>query len=446
MTIFNEPYPNIGIVLQKIAGLADTSRLAFNNNNKRYRKDEDYGARKTVDAAVLQDSIEQLFLKPLSKTVSDEFGRYFAAYVRLGLSNYIELMKHVPMEAIERKRVVEMLNLHLFVESLASLIWQLGREQMQANDIPAFYFEENPIQTLIRFYETQVCSGGPNFNQYFEENIRTATKWRSGHEIPNIGSLQSIARWATLSSPDAADEDKQALFLCRFIAAFHKKTQYKYVEPLRHAIAFRLKNGTEPQIYLHNLFREFYAQEIQRSDLHDLATFALQLHQELKRSSGKPEGSYKELTEKVNFLNDLMLRHGVEAQLDYHCEWFRGRLAILSGDIENAGDHYANAVEKSLYKAGNNIRDLLKEALAVNAIQKKPYKPTLKKLKNRALTFYPKIIEPKLRNLPVTVTDEDIFEWRLWFIARFPKRGWFKEGIPVLERRVQEMKIRGCDK
>ena len=89
MTAFNEPYPNIGTVLQKIAGLADTSRLAFTKNNKRYRKDEDYSSRKTVDTAVLEDAIDQLFRKPLCKAVSDGFGHSFADCVRHGLFSYL---------------------------------------------------------------------------------------------------------------------------------------------------------------------------------------------------------------------------------------------------------------------------------------------------------------------------------------------------------------------
>ncbi|MBT79174.1 MAG: hypothetical protein CL587_02140 [Alteromonadaceae bacterium] len=440
MTAFNEPYPNIGTVLQKIAGLADTSRLAFTKNNKRYRKDEDYSSRKTVDTAVLEDAIDQLFRKPLCKAVSDGFGHSFADCVRHGLFSYLELMKRVPMEGIQRKSIVEMLNRHLFVEILASLIWHVGKLQMPTNDIPEFYFEENPIVSLIKFYEEQAELKGQSYNRYFQENIRSASKWRSGLEIPNIGSIQGLAHWASLSCPNAIDEDKQTFFLSRFIAAFHKKTEFKYVEPLRHAIAFRLRNGAEPVIDLGNLFYKLYQHEVNRLCIDDLAIFGRQLHQELKRTSNKPAGSLKALTDKVNLLNEMTIQQGMKEELDYHCDWLNGRLAVLSGELEKAADYYVNAVEKSLYKAGNNIRDLFKEALAVNAIQIKPHKPTLKKLKNRALTFYPKIIEPELRTLPATVSDEDILEWRFWFIAHFPKCGWFSEGVHILEARLEEIK------
>ncbi len=439
MTAFNEPYPNIGIVLQKLASLADTSRLAFTDNNKRYRKDEDYSSRKTSDTAVLNEAVEQLFRKPLCKVVTDDFGSYFAECVRYSLLNYIELIKRVPMEGIQRKKVVEMLNRHLFVETLASLIWHVGREQMQANDIPEFYFEENPIPFIIQFYEEQTKFKGTSFSQYFKENIRSATKWRSGQEIPNIGSLQSLAQWASLSCPNAIDGDKQTLFLSRFIASFHKKTGSKYVEALKHALAFRLQTGIEPAVDIGSLFFTFYEQEINKMDIDDLALFGQQLHQELKRSSNKPAGSLKTFTQKVNLLNEKIIQREMEEELAYHCDWLNGRLALLSGNFDKAATYYVDAVEKSLYKAGNNIRDLLKEALAVNAIQTKPHKPTLKKLKNRALTFYPKIIEPELRKLPVIVSEEDIFNWRFWFIAKFPKCGWFSEGAITLEKKTQEI-------
>ena len=63
----------------------------------------------------------------------------------------------------------------------------------------------------------------------------------------------------------------------------------------------------------------------------------------------------------------------------------------------------------------------------------------MKKIKSRALTFCPQIIDPHLRKLPVCIATEDIDDWRLWFALRFPKSGWFDEGVDALTTHLESL-------
>lgn len=441
MTSINESYPNIGYVLNRLADIADTKSLS-SRGESRYRKEEDFSSRKALNPALISESVKHLFYEPISRVVSDDFGQFFSDCIWMGLNNYVEIIKRVPMEGVAQEKVAYMLNKHLVVETLASIIWKVGVNQMPTNTVPSFYCDNYPIKALITFYESQQTLSDNNIKRFFANTDRTVRKWRSGEELPNIGNLTRLAQWASLSNSNAIDEDKETLFLARFIDSFHRKTHHQFVNDLKDAVVWRLQHNQEPTLDFGQIFHQFYIHEINSANLHKLSSEGNELHKLLKRSSIKPHGSLADYSARLASLQKSIEEHNLNDELQYHQDWLKGRLLVLSGQIEKALEQYVNAVESSLYKSGDNIRFILKEALSVAAMQRKPHKPTLKKLKSRALTFYPKIIEPHLRALPVKVSNEDIDDWRFWFVMRFPKSGWFDEGKSLLMERMEELKLK----
>jgi hypothetical protein len=438
MAVLNEPYPNIGHILNRLADIADTKSLA-KKGTSRYRKEEDFSSRKAIDPALISESVRHLFYEPITNVVSSGFAQFFSDCIWFALNSYIEIMKRVPMEGMAQEKVVDMLNRHLVVETLASIIWKVGEDKMPNNTVPSFYCDNNPIKALIAFYESQNTMPNNSIKFEFADNIRTANKWRSGEELPNIGHLSNLAEWASLSNPDAVDEDKETLFLARFIASFHKKTSFKFVDALKEAVIWRLKHNQEPAIDFGQIFHQFYIDEIKSTNWYELSAEGNHLHQRLKRTTDKAIGSLDAYSTQLKSLEAMVAKHGLKEELQYHSEWLWGRIFVLSGEIDRALEMYVKSVESSLYKSGNNIRNLLKEGLAVAAIQTKPHKPTMKKLKSRALTFYPQIIEPNLRETPVRVSQEDIDDWRFWFVMHFPRSGWFDEGIEPLNKQLHRL-------
>lgn len=440
MASINESYPNIGYVLNRLADIADTKSMA-RVGKSRFRKEEDFASRKSLDPTLIGESVRHLFYEPISEAVTDSFAQYFSDCIWMGLNNYVELMKRVPMEGVAQEKVVQLLNKHLVVETLASIIWQVGTNQMQANDVPTFYCINKPIKAVIDFYSSQHTLPKNNINKFFvdRDKDRALRKWRSGEDIPNIGNLTLLAQWASLSNPEAVNEDKEVFFLARFIDSFHRKTNYQFVTNLKDAVMWRLQHNQEPMLDFGQTFYQFYINELNSANLYKLSAEGNELHKLLRRSTTKPSGSLADYSERLVSLQKSAEEHNLNDELRYHNDWLQGRILILSGRIDTALEHYVNAVESSLYKSGDNFRNLLKEALAVAAIQSKPHKPTMKRLKSRALTFCPKIIEPHLRDLPVSIANQEIDVWRFWFVMRFPQSGWFEEGRKTLLEHLQQL-------
>ena len=438
MVTINESYPNIGYLLNRLADIAGTKSMAVNGES-RFRKEEDFASRKTSDPAVIGKSIRHLFYEPISKVVTDSFARFFCDSISLGLSNYKEIMKRVPMEGVEQGKVVYMLNKHLVVETLASIICEVGTRQMQTRNVPDFYCARNPVKAVIEFYNNNHTLPEHDLKRYFKDTDRTVRKWCSGEELPNIGNLTLLGQWASLSHPGASNDDRETLFFARFIDSFHRKTNYEFLDRLREAVIWRLTHNGHPQFDFGKIFYDFYINEISSANLYPLSVEGNELHQLLKRSITKPQGSLADYSARLLALKKSIEKHNLSDELRYQEEWLQGRILILSGRINAALEQYVKAVESSLYKSGSNIRELFKEALAVAAIQHKPHKPTMKKIKSRAIEFYPKIIEPQLRGVPVQITKEDIDEWRFWFVMHFPQCGWFEEGREALMVHLQQV-------
>ena len=138
MQFINESYPNIGYVLNRLSEIADTKCIA-RKGNSRYRKEEDLSSRKTVDPALIGESVRHLFYEPISKIVSVDFAIFFTDSIWMGLNNYLELIKRVPMEGVAQDKVAFMLNRYFVIETLASIVWKVGTSQMPNNNVPSFY-------------------------------------------------------------------------------------------------------------------------------------------------------------------------------------------------------------------------------------------------------------------------------------------------------------------
>lgn len=87
---------------------------------------------------VKQERGHMLFYRPLEKVISPDFAEFFCSCISMTLNSYIELMKRVPMEAVEQGKVVDLLIKNLFVEALASIVWKVGTHCM-GNDVPSFF-------------------------------------------------------------------------------------------------------------------------------------------------------------------------------------------------------------------------------------------------------------------------------------------------------------------
>lgn len=425
ITHFNEPYPNVGDVLTFLASVADTKSSAFKGSS-RYRKQEDFSRRKSHDPEIIQEAITHLFTEPLSKEISEEFGEYFSQCVSFGLSNYLMLMKKIPMEGVAPEKLKDKLNQHLLVETLASIIWKVGTYQINENKVPAFYFSKNPIVELIKFYESLGAAPGQALTDCFEDNSRSLNNWKSGREIPNLQNTMRLACWASQSDKDQLVDDKIAFYLARLLAKLNEVSDYKYQNTFARAVALRLKEKREPVFDLGLIFSLFYQKEIDR--LRPLSKQGLFIQHKLRRTSTKSPGDFDAFTRELDAFDEEVNKLQLVDQVGYFNEWLRGRLLILSGNYEGALAKYMSASEQALYKNTDHLKKILNEGLAIASMQKRQ-KVNMKQLKSRALTFSPEIIEPHLRVKDVTV--DDIGLWQLSFVFLFPQSGWFEEGYEL---------------
>ncbi|MFQ3247707.1 MAG: hypothetical protein ACI9SP_004366 [Arenicella sp.] len=427
---FNEPYPNIGDVLTFLASVAGTKSSAFKGSS-RYRKQEDFSSRKSHNPEIIKEAITHLFTEPLCRVISKEFSDYFSNCISLGLDSYLMLMKRIPMEGVSPEKLKDKLNEHLLVETLASMIWKVGTYQINENTVPAFYLSKNPIVEQIKFYEGLVSDSEQTLNDYFKDNVRSLNNWRTGREIPNLQNTMRLACWASQSDQGQQVDDKIAFYLARLLAKLNEISGYKYQETFAKAVAVRLKENREPVLDRGLTFSLFYHREI--AGLQALSKQGLHIQDKLRRTSTKLPGDLDAFKRELDAFDEEVNKLQLTDQVGYFNEWLRARQLILSGNYEAALAKYMSASEHALYKNTDHLKKILKEGLAIAAMQQSS-KSNMKKLKSRALIFSPEIIEPNFRGNDVTV--DEIGSWQLSFVFLFPRCGWFEEGYELHNQKL----------
>ena len=106
----------------------------------------------------------------------------------------------------------------------------------------------------------------------------------------------------------------------------------------------------------------------------------------------------------------------------YMIDLFYGRFYVMQGKPETALKFYEYSFKRSLYRAGNNQKEILKELLATAAYLED--KPCLKKHKAWGLSFN---IYPKNKFSQEAIENWEIKELKKYFYELFPKECLFQE-------------------
>lgn len=122
----------------------------------------------------------------------------------------------------------------------------------------------------------------------------------------------------------------------------------------------------------------------------------------------------------------------------YWFDWQEGSVHAHSHDLKNAVACYKNAFKDALYRAGENQKIIIEEALVLAASLEKPDVVFLKRLKSMAIMFdydIPSVpehgVDERYKSSNI-IEDWEIDLWRADFYRRFPLEGCFPGTIQHL--------------
>lgn len=441
------PYPRLGEGYRLLAGAFDTK--ASNRDVDKWARDGDY------DWSLLPRLRKELFTDPLEKSIDNAFAGLVTDFVEHVQKEFVRLLMHVPLDSLDRREALELLTEHFFVPMALQYFIALNQHD-SGLDLAAFLHPDNhPLDVVFSWAEAELglntgslqttvypCSTGEAKSKKDQ-----VSRWRNGGIKPGRQTISLVCRDIKKKFPQWKKGSRNlANWLLTARALMFLEHEAESILPLRRHLLRELLADV-PQRDIGRILSLANAQASPR--LQPLVLPGLKLADALNPGRVKSEGDQARTKEALEAFHLLVQERDPDGRTRYLLEWCTGRWYVMSGHPSEALPHYEQAVDMALYRAGNNQKRILKEALVVAAhLDKRPF---LKRLKNQAIAFG--LFQDGGNAGTRVIEDWEIKGLERAFSQVFPPRGRFLEAkgdeapnpLPVFMTDWESLRGKGPD-
>ncbi|MEG3619500.1 ankyrin repeat domain-containing protein [Magnetovibrio sp. PR-2] len=390
----------------------------------RLARDGDY------DWSLPQQIVDGLILKPL-QDFDQEYADFVSKFIDYLRDEHISLLSQVSLDALSREEAAPLLIKAVGASYTASFLNAM-RDQFGGPDLGDFLLEDvKPVDVVFQWGET-----------LFDHNVTTLTypdnkpkrdgisRWRREKTPPKFfASIRPLLSDLEESCPDRKPDISlfgKWLLTARALAWLDRETEEagfgSLIELVRQEILLNCPRR--------DVGKELSIANIEAGNrLQVVKEFGLPLlNISLTRTNAKNIEDQEAARLKLNRFKDLLDQNDTDGRARYMLDWCEGRWHVLAGDEEKALKFYERASDLALYRAGQNQKQILQEALALAAHLGK--KAALKRFKHRALAMrmFPTHLAEFPDNLDV-ISDWEVEQMAQAFAGIFPHHARFPEAM-----------------
>jgi hypothetical protein len=411
------PYPRLGEIYRILALAIDT---------KSKHKDVDRLAREgDYDWSLLPTLSEVLILTPLRKHSDLKFVDLIAQCVNDFHKSYINLVSTVQLDSLSRENALPLLICNYFALHGLRFISGVKQELGGPDLLRLLDPEQRPIAVVLEWLDQNeqqplIMTAFPETTGSDRSDRGKVNKWSKGGDLPDMGSINLFAdKLAEKVDAKKVLDLRCWLVIARALAFLEGKSPI----PFRATMLRHLRTG-RPDIDIRHLLSKAV---IEAGEKYSALTMpALTLYEDLKRTTSKQLGNQAKTKASLEQFELLTKVHEPEGKTKFHVEWMNGRWRMLSGLYEGALPYYVRAAELANYRAGEQQKQIIEEALVLAAhLNNKPF---LKQLKHRAIVFG-LFSEPSGKEV---VEGWEIDHLHQKFHQVFPTQGRFLEAMPEI--------------
>lgn len=412
------PYPRLGEVYKALALALDTK--SKNRDVERLAREGDY------DWSLLSSLREDLILTPLRRYVRDEdFIHNLDLFIQHVHASYLGIVSTISLDGLSREEALPILIQHYFAPHAIGLF-----EAIWTKDAPnPFQFldpENYPLDVVFKWADPDgrhslAKAAFPKTTDGDKDNREKVTRWADGTQLPDLVSislfLDALASNGTEEHRKKVPGLRKWLLLARALTWFEREANPLH---LRQILNWYIIRGDQEW----DIGKILSLAAIEAGkNLERLMEPYQKLFLCLDRTGEKSPGDRTNAKAALADFEQQLENYDPEGRTRYAFEWYRGRWHVLSGQYEEALEHYRHAVTCSDYRAGETWKQIVEEAMALTGYLGNA-KPFLKQLKHRAITLG-LIAAPRVGE--DVVEDWEIEALRKQFHYLFPPQGRFVE-------------------
>ena len=180
------PYLTVGEIYRSIAGALGTKNRNSDVDQMARRGDYDYRLRDKL--------LTELFYEPIKKQAGDEFALFVWQAIDHLISEYINLVKTVPLDAMTREESLPVLFEFFFSRQAAGIAIQFFKKFGGPNPVQ-YFCADTPAKLGVTLQWLE--DNNVSFSHYLKSLDDKQTqdqyrKWKQGKELPKAGSFSVL--------------------------------------------------------------------------------------------------------------------------------------------------------------------------------------------------------------------------------------------------------------
>ncbi|HCH4004244.1 ankyrin repeat domain-containing protein [Vibrio parahaemolyticus] len=173
-------------------------------------------------------------------------------------------------------------------------------------------------------------------------------------------------------------------------------------------------------------------QRLQREDSEQYqasASIALELYDRMRLRKTKSHDDEQRCQVLLEQLNRFQSESDKHYETTYYYHWMKARYHLHRGELDAALESYKLAYEQSIYRSGENIASIIKEATLVSSRLQKPDKSFVNRLRSMAAVFefeiLPSLSSDQTKRKPELVEEWEVSAYARYFESYFTKESFF---------------------
>jgi hypothetical protein len=348
------PYPRFGECIRALASALDIKKDGSDVDRLAREGDYDWEKLDGVIQSLLVEGTEWIVGAAAKALVTP-----WLADVR---DRYCRLILDVPLDALCREEALPILIDGFFAPNAAQLLIT-ARDLIPGPDLVRMLSaDQRPVAVTLAWLDGRI--GGTVEKYLYPESTGPdraerdkVSKWRNGVDLPSGQGIKLFAMRLMDNSRDSSEASAASIWL--MLAAALTRFDRMCGEPVRPAILRHLLTGpvdSKVQSRLAELVRQI------GNSWPELAEPGRKLWFDLMQTKVKQPGDQERTWREIGLLETQATVRDPEGRTTYHYAWMKARWHVLSGQYEEALPHYEYAFELACYRAGHQIKEIIREA------------------------------------------------------------------------------------
>jgi ankyrin repeat protein len=389
-----------------------------------------------ADYRYLDEFIKDFAGKRLEIYSSTEISSFFQLELRGVVDEYLQLVATHSADGLTREEVMKPLIEFWLVPRLASVVNSICIDANLVSVIELFSSQCAAVPTVLSWLDQNSAAWSRYKKPCEKEQKDRIAAWQRGESLPSSQFISLLDQGDVNNEQTASDwlKIKTLLFIARAIDSIRK-------EELGELIIEKTREFLKGSpVYKRELGRELDSLRLASiKRVSSILQSIGSLGEDMLRSKEKIEKDKNSLRLKIDHIRFTLIELGEYENSSFFIDWMDARWHVYSGDLAAANELYKQSVKTAIYRSGDQLQVIIKEALVVAASIKKsgkasPDKAFLKQLKNILILFNLDVesVDQLHIRKPKNKTDEfiqasEIEMWKGSFNKIFPIKGFFSK-------------------